>query len=70
MSAPYTTRAEAAAAPTHLVEAMSEAAYSATRTPSFPAWADITPGYRADMHKAIRAAIAAAEGAGYRIRKT
>jgi hypothetical protein len=47
-----------------LIEAMAAAAYEATRTPSFPAWSDVTPSYRADMAKAVTAAVQAGVGAG------
>jgi hypothetical protein len=67
MSAAYTTRAEAEALPGPLIEAMARAAYDATRTPSFPAWADVTDGYRRDVRKSMTAAIKAAEGLGYRV---
>jgi hypothetical protein len=53
--------------PAPVLEAMAEAAYSATKTPSFPAWDVITPGYRSDMHRSICAAIATLEAAGYRV---
>jgi hypothetical protein len=69
MTAPaFTTRAEAAAPPKHLVEVMSEAAYTATKAPSFPGWPDVGQSYRDDMHRSMVAAIRAAEAAGYRVR--
>lgn len=68
MNAPaYTTRAEAAGPPKHLLEVMSEHAYEATRTPSFPAWREVSESYRRDVHKSMSAALQAAEAAGYRM---
>jgi len=69
MTQPFTTRAEAAAMPTALIETMAAAAYESTRTPSFPAWPEVGENYRRDMHKSISAALQAAEAAGWRIER-
>lgn len=43
------------------IETLAEAAYEATRTPSFPAWRDTTDGYRADVRKAVLAMLRAGQ---------
>lgn len=66
----YTTRAESEAPPKHLIELMAEAAYTSTKTPSFPSWTEVSEPYRQDVHRSILAALSAAEAAGWRAVKS
>lgn len=69
VSQAFTTRAEAAAPPVHLVETMAQAFYEAGRPKgsSRPAWDGCEEAWRAACRREMAAAIVAAEAAGYRI---
>lgn len=69
MSQPFTTRAQAAAPPIHLVRLMATAAYEAGRPKGSgrPEFEKTTQEWQDVMFREMTAAILAAEAAGYRV---